>query len=147
MDREGYHETAMSEAILLQNASLQEIQLEILRRTRFNALNGEAVCASLMRHRHLWLAVLLDSAGLPNYKEPGSLHTSGLIKLRDLPENYWNDYTLYILTETIEQARRLGRTIEDEDWGGEVRVYQNQADIDRALGSGRGYGLLSVWWD
>jgi hypothetical protein len=42
----------------------------------------------------------------------------------------------------------LARIAEDEDWAGEIRVYEDQDEIDRALGSGRQeYGLLSVWWD
>ena len=55
--------------------------------------------ASLLKHRHLWLAVLLDRPGVPDYTEPDLLLTSGLIKLRDLPNNIWNADTLYILTE------------------------------------------------
>ena len=42
----------------------------------------------------------------------------------------------------------LATIAEEEDWGGEVQVYRNQAEIDRALGTGRQpYGLLSVRWD
>ena len=91
---------------------------------------------------------LLDRPGLPNYAEPGDLPLSGLIKLRDLPENFWNAETLFVLTPTPGHARGLARIIEEEDWGGEVRVYEDQGEIDRALGTGREeYGLLSVWWD
>lgn len=50
-----------------------------------------------------------------------------------------------MLTRTHEDARELARLIEEEDWGGEVHVYQDQAEIDRALGEGRqGHSLLSV---
>src|SRR5438128_7092173 len=137
----------MDESLLLRNASVQEIQMELLRRTRFNALDGERVCASLLRHRHLWLAALLDRPGLPNYAEPGDLLLSGLIKLRDLPEDFWNADMLFVLTPTLQQARELARIAEEEDWAGEIRVYQDQEEIDRALGTGRQeFGLLSVWW-
>jgi hypothetical protein len=57
----------------------------LLRRTGFNALDGERVAASLLRHRDLWLAALLDRRGVPNYAEPGLLLMAGLIKLRDCP--------------------------------------------------------------
>jgi hypothetical protein len=134
--------------LLLREASVQEIQLELLRRTRFNALEGEKVCASLLRHRDLWRAALLDRPGVPNYAEPSILLMGGLIKLRDLGDNFWNADTLYILTPTRREAERLARIAEEEDWGGEVRVYADQAQTDRALGLGRQeYGLLSVWWD
>jgi hypothetical protein len=132
----------------LRDASVQDIQLELLRRTSFNALDGEKVCASLLKHRHLWLAVLLDRPGVPNYAEPGHLLLSGLIKLRDLPDNFWNADTLFLLTRTRGQAHELARIAEAEDWAGEIQVHENQSDIDRALGTGRQeYGLISIWWD
>ena len=139
----------MNESLSLRDASVQDIQLELIRRTRFNAMDGERIVASLLRHRDLWLAVLLDRQGLPNYDEPVLLLTAGLIKLRDLPQNLWNTDTLFILTRTREQARRLAQIVEEEDWlADEVRVYDNQLEIDHALGTGRReYGLVSVWWD
>src|SRR5262249_12686462 len=125
------------------DATVQDIQLELLRRTRFNALDGERVSTSLRKHRHLWLAALLDRPGVPNDAEPGFLLIAGLIKLRDLPDNLWNADNLFVLTPT-----RLAQIAEEEDWGGEVRVYHDQQEMDRALGTGRQeYGLLSVWWD
>ncbi len=138
----------MNQPVSLRDASVQDIQLELLRRTKFNALDGERVVASLLQHRDLLLAVLLDRPGVPNYAEPGLLLTAGLIKLRDLPDSYWNADTLFVLTRTHEQARQLARIAEEEDWGGEVRVFDDQQEIDRALGTGRQeYGLMSVWWD
>jgi hypothetical protein len=67
----------MNETLSLRDASVQDIQLELLRRTRFNALDGEKVCASLLRHRHLWRAALLDRPGVANYAEPGLLLMGG----------------------------------------------------------------------
>src|SRR5581483_3470736 len=117
--------------------------------TKFNAFDGERIYASLMRHRDLWQAVLLDRPGVPNYQKPRHLLTLGLIKLRDLDDNLWNADQLFILTAKREQAVQLARHIEDEDWGGEKPiVYQDQEEIDSALGVGRQeYGLLSIWWD
>jgi hypothetical protein len=138
----------MNETATLRGATVQEIQLELLRRTSFNALDGERVCASLFRHRQLWLACLLDRPGVPNYAEPTHQLTAGLIKLRDLSDNIWNADTLFVLTRSRIQARELARIIEEEDWGGEVQVHEDQEEIDRALGTGRQeYGILSVWWD
>jgi hypothetical protein len=137
----------MAESISLRDASVQDIQLELLRRTRFNAFDGERVYTGLMKHRDLWLAALLDRPGVPNYAEPGFLLTSGLIKLRDRPDNIWNVDTLFLLTPTRRAAQELAG-IAEEEWGGQVRVYTNQEQIDRALGTGREeFGLLSVWWD
>jgi hypothetical protein len=90
----------MNKAVFLHDASIQDIQLELLRRTSFNALDGEKVYNSLQKHRHLWIAALLDRHGVPDYTKPNLLLISGLIKLRDLPDNIWNADTLFILTRT-----------------------------------------------
>ena len=139
----------MSDSLLLSDASVQEIQLELIRRTRFNAFDGERIYTSLMKHRALWQAVLLDRPGLANYQKPRHLLMSGLIKLRDLDQNFWNADQLFILTAKREQALELARIIDEEDWGGEKPiVHDDQEEIDFALGVGREeYGLLSIWWD
>src|SRR5208283_761222 len=93
--------------LLLRNAAVQAIQLELIRRTSFNALDGEKVYASLLRNHGLWLACLLDRPGVPDYQTPRQLLTSGLIKLRDLADNFWNADHLFILTGTREQARQM----------------------------------------
>ena len=136
----------MVESISVRDASVQEIQLELLRRTRFNALDGERVHASLLRHRDLWSAALLDRTGIPT-TEPGALADFRPDQVVDLPDNLWNADTLFILTPTRRAAKQLA-AIAEEEWGGEVQVYEDQAEIDRALGTGRQeFGLLSVWWD
>lgn len=138
----------MTDSVSLRSASVQEIQLELIRRTTFNDFDGQRVYDSLLKHRDLWLAVLLDRPGVPNYATPRRLLTSGLIKLRDLPDNLWNADQLFVLTETRDQARQLAAIAEQEDWAGEIIPYENQEDIDYALGTGRReYGLFSIWWD
>src|SRR5438046_10200645 len=91
----------------LRDATVQEIQLELIRRTSFNALDGEKVCASLLKHRDLWQAVLLDRPGVADYSRPRQLLTSGLIKLRDLDGNSWNADHLVILTRTRQPALQM----------------------------------------
>lgn len=117
----------------LRDATVQDIQLELIRRTKFNALDGEQVHAGLLRHRGLWQAVLLDRPGHADYTKPASLLLSGLIKLRDLPYNDWNADTLFVLTDTPAAARALAKLITDEDWGGAVQVHDDPAEIGRAL--------------
>src|SRR5437764_5972271 len=90
--------------VSLAEATVQDIQLELIRRTRFNGADGERVIASLMAHRYLWEAVLLDRLGV---SRPGRLPAAGLIKLRDLPDNIWNADTLYILTPDEATARKI----------------------------------------
>src|SRR3954471_4441229 len=115
----------MNESPSLREASIQDIQLELLRRTTFNALDGEKVCASLLKHRHLWSAALLDQPGVADYGQPGRLLMLGLIKLRDLPQNIWNADKLFVLTPPRRDASELARIAEEEEWAGEVVVYED----------------------
>src|SRR5205085_6014563 len=139
----------MNDSVLLREATVQEIQMELIRRTKFNAFDGERTYASLMKHRAYWQAVLLDRPGLANYQKPRHLLAMGLIKLRDLDDNIWNADQLFILTAKRDQARKMKTLIEEEEnWGGEVWLTEDREEIDSALGSGRReYGLVHVWWD
>jgi hypothetical protein len=130
---------------LLTEATVQEIQLELIRRTQFNAFDGERVAAALKAHHDLWEAVLMERFGL---SQPARLPRAGLIKLRDLAGNYWNVDTLYILCPDAARARQLREIAETEDWGGMVQVHDDEAEVGRALGgSGRPHAIVSVWWD
>jgi hypothetical protein len=50
----------MDPTVSLRDATVQDIQLELIGRTRFNGYDGGKVYAALMNHRHLWRAALLD---------------------------------------------------------------------------------------
>lgn len=130
---------------LLTEATVQEIQLELIRRTQFNAFDGEEVVDSLQRHRPLWLAAVMESS-----YGSGIHHLSGagLLKLRDLPLNIWHVDTLYLLTESAQRAHELARIIEEEGWGEEIQVIEGELEVQRALGGGEpGHAIVSVWWD
>ncbi len=138
----------MDPTISLREATVQDIQLELLRRTQHNLLDGEKVVATLLEHRELWIAVLLDRLRNPNRREPTHLLAMGLIKLRDLRHNDWNADTLFLLTQNDDKAAQLAQVIEAADWCGEVCLHDNRQEIDAALGvGGIDYGLVSVWWD
>lgn len=129
----------------LHDATTQEIQLELIRRSRFNAFDGERVVRSLLAHRELWEAVILDRFGVPL---AGKLPVSGLIKLRDLPFNIWNADSLYVLCPDAKSAVRLASIAREDRWGGEPAVFSDQQTVDDALGSGRETrAILRVWWD
>jgi len=134
------------EPLPLTEASVQEIQLELMRRRRFNEFDGPNVVASLRRHRKLWRAALMDRLGFVSEKHGSGW---GLIKLRDLPQNYWNVDDLFILTDTLDQARELERIAEEEDWKADnVTLLQNEDERGRQLGQfpPSGY-IISFWWD
>ena len=129
----------------LGEATIQDIQLELIRRRRFNALNGERVADVLLRHRDLWEAVMMDRIAVSN---PGYLPALGLVKLRDLLYNEWNVDTLYLLTPSKEYAERLAEILKTDEFGGMVDVHADIEELDSALGGAQpGQAVVSVWWE
>lgn len=138
----------MNPDVTLRDATMQELQLEVIRRRRFNGYDGEKVYAILMRHRHLWRAALLDSLGQLHFERPGNLPMGGLIKLRDLDRNLWNADHLFVLTHTRTGAEEMAAAFEAAEIEAMPRVHVDQEETDMALGVMREeYGLLNVWWD
>jgi hypothetical protein len=138
----------MNPTLGLHDATVQEIQLELIRRSRFNDFDGEVICKLLTEYRGHWRAVLFDRPGVPNYRKPGRLLTGGLIKLRDLADNIWNVDSLFVLTHTPEQAREMEKVFEESGTGAMPYVLDDIEETDMALGMGpEVYGLLKVWWD
>jgi hypothetical protein len=140
------HPSLPPEDLPLAEASVQEIQLELIRRRRFNCFDGPKVVASLRQHRSLWRAVMMDRLGFVS--KDGTSANWGLIKLRDLPGNYWNVDDLYILTDTLEQAMQFERIAEQEDWkANNVTLIREQRERSMALGTSEPGYVISFWWD
>jgi len=132
----------------LRDATVQEIQLELIRRSKFNSFDGETVRELLRANRGLWRGVIFDRPGLANYAEPTRLLMGGLIKLRDIEDDIWNVDTLFVLTHTLAGARELATAFEESGTGAMPSVHDDQREMDMALGTGRQeYGILTVWWD
>lgn len=129
----------------LGEATAQDIQLEIIRRRRFNEFDGQAVAALLFEHRELWQAAMMDRLALTGF---GDLPAMGLIKLRDLPYNLWNVDTLYLLAPDKAAAQKLAEIFNLETSGGMASVYDDPKEVDHALGSGREKrAIVAIWWD
>ena len=135
--------------MLLSDASIQDMQLELIRRRQFNEFDGAKIVDSLLRHRELWLAAYMDRWGVSHVDEPNWLPCSSLIQLRDLPHNRWNVDTLFVLTTSIAQTRNLHDIAVNDDWrADELIVQDNPREIALAIGqSPCEYGLLTAWWD
>jgi hypothetical protein len=138
----------MNPSLSLRDATVQDIQLELIRRSRFNTFDGEVICALLAEYRDHWKAVVFDRHGYPNFDQPMHLLRGGLIKLRDLDRNIWNVDSIFVYTHTPEQAKVLAEAFEESGTGAMPIVYDDQEEIDMALGIMRQKcGLLKVWWD
>lgn len=135
----------MKDELRLRDATAQEIQLELIRRTTFNAFDGERIYFSLLKHRELWEAVTF---GRLVAREQRTLPGGSQIPLRDLSSNDWNADTLYILTPSVAAARALEKVHDSEAWCGEIYVFDNPKDVDNALGGPDfGRAIVRVWWD
>ncbi len=125
----------------LATATVQDIHLELIRRSEHNAFHGARVLADLLTHRQDWQAVLFDTYGLATDRGV----PTRLLKLRDMASNDYNADTLYILAVDAAAAQRL--TALAEAWGAEPRIY-SQEDTERALGTScADECLVQMWWD
>jgi hypothetical protein len=136
------------EPLPLTEASVQEIQLELIRRRRFNEFDGRRIVATLRQYRQLWRAAILDRTATAS-DTPGGLGNLELIKLRDLPSNHWNVDTLFVLCETLGNAHRLVELATEKEWNADVmQVHENRDELVRALGTSDPGGVIaSFWWD
>jgi hypothetical protein len=147
MNQSAYRSTSLDKlkSMPLVEASVQEIQLELIRRRNFNAFNGERVAATLLKHRELWEAVMMDRLAISN---PGLLPTLGMLKLRDLPHGDWNVDTLYILTSNQQNAEKLAEIFCTRSWGGMIDIHTDPGDVDSAIGGCEpGQAIVAIWWD
>lgn len=138
-----------SDDLSLRGATVQQIQLELIRRSSFNAFDGPEVVAALSRHRKLWRAAWMTRTGVPNFDQPRSLLIAGMIPLRDLPDNIWNVDKLFLLCPTLDDCERIVALAEDEGWAGEPTIHRDEKELSYTLGSDpkrEGY-IVSFWWD
>lgn len=128
-------------SIPLATATVQDIHLELIRRSEHNAFHGERVLADLLAQRQDWQAVLFDTYGLATDRGL----PARLIKLRDMAANDYNADTLYILAVSEEAAHRLAALA--DAWGAEPHIY-SQEETESALGTGgANVCLVQMWWD
>ena len=131
----------------LSEASIQDLQLELLRRTQFNEFFGDRVAASLERHRNLWRSAMLMRLGVERNRD--EFPAMSLIALRDLPSNRWNSDLLVILCESLEKAEQLKEAAESEDWDADDYSFTDGDELSGAIGlyPADDMVVLSAWWD
>ena len=95
---------------------VQRLQLELLRRVHYNLLDGKKVVDDLLTWRDLWYGVIADRCAdsTGNLCEP----VVDLIRLRDIPRNYWNVDCVFIWTNeaNAERLRRMLRNGGKPTW-------------------------------
>lgn len=103
--------------------TMQDLQLEIIRRTSFNGFDGELIHAGLLKYWDLWRAVILSEQG------------DGLIRLRDLWDNHWNANTLFINANSVEDAEKLA-VLGSFEWNADEAVVGMDTKVS-----------VRLWWD
>lgn len=117
---------------------IQDLQLQLIRLSSFNAFDGGFVVDSLLAHRELWKGVIIDRAGYFNEscrRDGRRCDPIDLIKLRDLHQGYWNVDTLYLTAADgcAEALEALAQTWRADEVGW---------DDDPCAGQ-----VLRVWFD
>ena len=121
--------------MMLQDASVQDIQLELIRRTTYNAFDGGQVYADLMAHRELWKSAML-------YRNEHG------IMLYDIVDNFWNADILLILAKDEDSAIALTDIAAHWHSDGGAQIYSLE-ETQKAIGrwSKENERLVSLWWD
>jgi hypothetical protein len=124
---------------------VQHLYFELLRRVRYNLLDGESVVRDLVDWRDLWYSVVATRLPYPSTQE-----NRLPIDLSLLRTTRWNDWpadTLYIWTneEDLPQLRRL---IEERWQASEIEVLLPE-DVELIIAnlSDAHNRVLFVWWD
>jgi len=123
---------------------VQQIYFELIRRIRYNLLNGESVVRDLLDWRDLWYSVIAARLPLPIKAARLPLDLSLLRTTR------WSDWpadTLYIWTSD-EAVKQLQKLIEDRWRPDEVGVFLPE-DIEMIYANlhDEHDRVLFVWWD
>jgi hypothetical protein len=124
---------------------VQRLYFELLRRVRYNLLDGESVVLDLLDWRDLWYSVIAARLPYPStqeYRLP--------IELSLLRTTRWNEWpidTVYIWTND-EMVSQLQRLIEERWQASEIEVFlPEDVELINANLSDASNRVLFVWWD
>ncbi len=130
----------------LADATVQELQLELLRRSVADQYSVDELIQILIDNQNLWRGLIIDRLGI---NEGGHwLQPMSMIKLRNIEDNYWNADTLFVLCPNKAAAESLKLKIPGEKFAAMIDVKDDAKEIDNALGGAdRGLVILRAWWD
>ena len=124
---------------------VQHLYFELLRRVRYNLLDGASVVRDLLDWRDLWYSV--TAARLPLLSGWENERHAELALLRATRWNNWPVDTLYIWT-TDEAVKQLQHLIEERWQPSETEVLLPEAvELIYANLSDPHNRVLFVWWD
>jgi hypothetical protein len=127
-------------------ATVQELQLELFRRSVASDSEVEEFIRLLLESQHLWRGLIIDRLGI---NEGGFwLQPSSMIKLRNIHQNYWNADTLFVLCPNRDAAEELKNRFPLDRFAVMIDIKDDPKEINSALGgSDKGLVILQFWWD
>lgn len=135
----------------LAEATPLEVQLELVRRTRFNRFNGPKIHRDLVAHADLWCAAIFGRDDVVFVERNGTrTHASPfwntLNLLPDEEEEGYNADQLWVLTPNVEAGRAI-LEIARRAWRCDERRLWNRANSRRVAGAQGDERVVSLWWD
>lgn len=128
-----------------------ELQLELVRRTRFNAFNGPRIHDDLVARRDLWRSAIFGRDDVAFIERSGErVHAAPFWNTLNLLTNErvegYNADQLWALTPSAEAGRAL-LALARNRWRCDERRMWNRANSRRVAGCRGDERVVSLWWD
>lgn len=128
-----------------------ELQLELMRRTRFNAFRGPRIYDDLLARRDLWRAAIFGRDDVVFIERNGErVHAAPfwntLNLLPDEDVEGYNADQLWVLTPSADAGRAL-LDLARQRWRCDERRMWNRANSRRVAGCEGDERVVSLWWD
>lgn len=152
--REAAPDTAVRELRenpLIDEATPLELQLELLRRTRFNRFDGPKIYRDLVAHRDLWRAAVFGRDDAVFIERSGRrVHASPLWNtinlLHDEQSEGYNADQVWVVAPSVDAGRAL-LDLARARWNTDERRMWNRANSRRVAGCVGDERVVSLWWD
>jgi len=134
----------------LSEFSTQEIQFELMRRSGGTGFDPYRIIAFLQDLSDLWHAAIKDRIFVTPQSAERRIYLPLLYKLRDIPYNYWNADSLFVLAKDRTSAEFLadrGADIHLWDRRYGVTLYTEEDTAEMMPNTSNPGCVFKVWWD
>lgn len=126
--------------------TVQALQLELVRRSGYNAFRGDRIAASLASHRDAWRAVAFGRlrtrlGGPDTFEVPTYLNTA-----TEMEGGYWNADQLWVVVPDAEAEKRI-RRLGELHWFADNIVTLQGREAKRVANVHAPARVVELWWD